>query len=207
MAITTYSELQSAVTQWFDDASLATAQIKECISLCEGELKADLDLLETEVYSTDTASTTSRFVALPANIISTKRVRLIDPTNTDLVYTVEFTTPDGINANYTTESVRPTHVSVNDEQFEFNSIPDKAYTVEILHSRLVPLGDAQTTNEVFPDFANCYLYGALKHAALWAKEDPSLYEKEYALFVKKVKNKNKRKKYPSPLRARARYGK
>lgn len=206
MSITTYAELQTAITNWFDDADLATARIQECITLCEGDLQADVDLIETEVRANATCSTTSRYLALPANYISGKRFRLIDPSDSSLVYFVDFTTPNGINNKYTTSQVLPEYVSVNDGQFEFNSIPDKAYTAQYLYSRLVPLSGSNTTNELMPSFMNAYLFGTLKYASIFSKEDPTGYEAEYNKFVKKIQAKNKRKKYPSPLRARSRYG-
>lgn len=205
MAITTYTELQTALSNWFDDSGIAVAQYQECITLCEGDLKADTDLIETEVRATASLSTSSRYLSLPANYISGKRMRLIDPDDTDLVYQITFTTPKGIEGVYTTESFRPTVVSVSDGQFEFNSIPDKTYTSEFLYSRIAALSGSNATNEVFPNFLNAYLFGSLKYAAIYAKEDPLVYERQYEIFIDKIMMKNKRKKYPSPLKARSRY--
>ena len=204
MAITNYSELNTSIVNFMDDSDLS-AYIPDFISLAESEIKADLELIETSTIATASTSTTDQYVALPDYFSSPIRLHI---NYNDEIYEVKFTTPDGLNRKFTSNAQRPTYVSVVDGQLEFNCVSDQAYEIELLYHKLTSIdGTTNTTNEVFPLYLNCYLYGALKHGAIFVKEDSSIYERQYEIFIEKIKLKNRRKKYPAPLRATTRYSK
>jgi len=200
---TNYTELKTSIADFLDDAEL-TSYIPDFIRLAEAEIKADLDLIETESIITDSTSTTDHYLSLPTYFSSPIRMHI---NYSGEQYPVKFTTPEGLNDRYTTAEQMPRYVSLVDGQFEFNAISDQAYEVEILYNKLTTLDGTSLTNEIFPTFLNCYLYGALKHGAIFIKEDESTYERQYEIFIGKISKKNRKKKHPRPLRATTRYSK
>lgn len=208
MALADYNDLTTEIANWVD---MPTSQLTEAdyITLAEADIKADLDLFETQGIETADLSTSSHYLALPDYFSSPIRmhINVTDSNGNVTQYPVTFTTADGLNKFYTTNTERPRYVAVIDGQFEFNCTPDDTYEVELLFNKLTTLDGTTLTNEIFPTFLNCYLYGALKHAAIYLKDDHTEYERQYEIFIKKIIKKNKRKKFPHPLRPNTRYSK
>ena len=207
--ITQYSELKTEIANYIDYDSL-TADIPLFIQLAETEIKSDLDLVDSQAIATADTSTSSQYLALPSYFSSSIRmhINVTDSNGNVEQYPVTFTTAEGLNSYYTSTAQRPRYVAIVDGQLEFNCVPDDAYEIEFLYNKLTSLdGTTNTTNELFPTFLNCYLYGALKHAALFVQEDETNYERQYEVFIKKIKRQNKKKKFPAPLRPNTRYSK
>jgi len=201
--ITNYTELNTEIANVLDYSSL-TADIPLFIQLAETEIKADLDLIESQAIATASTSTTSQYLALPTYYANPIRAHI---NYSDEQYSITFTTAEGLNKRWTSSNRMPKYVAVVDGQLEFDCVPDQAYEVEFLYNKLTTLDATSLTNEIFPTFLNCYLYGALKHAAIFIKDDHTIYQGQYEYFVNKIKNKNKKKKYPAPLRPNTRYSK
>jgi len=207
--IANYSDLNTEIANFIDIGSM-TADIPLFIQLAEGEIKSDLDLVETQAIATANTSITSQMLSLPLYFSSPVRlhINVTDANGAISKYPVKFTTPDGLSSHYSSTAQRPRYAAVVDGQLQFNCISDVVYETEFLYNKLTSLdGTTNTTNEIFPIFLNCYLYGALKHAAIFSQEDSDIYERQYDIFIAKIKKKNKKKKYPGPLRANTRYSK
>ena len=86
MAISNYSELQTAVANWLDRDDLA-ARIPEFITLCEARFNRSLRIraMETLDISVDTVSGTST-VALPTGYVQMRDINLITSPITQLQY-------------------------------------------------------------------------------------------------------------------------
>ncbi len=75
MAITTYSELQSAVADWLNRSDL-TARIPDFITLAETRINRDLRAREQQVIAT--ANVDTPFFAIPGDFLEFKSFRIAD---------------------------------------------------------------------------------------------------------------------------------
>lgn len=199
MSIATYAELQTAIINFMDDASI-TSYVPDFITLAATDIKNDPDISFTsmEVRTQATTSTTDQYLALPTGFLNIKRMHLV----TSPQHNINIVPMSVLNEYYTSSTGKPDYAAIVDGQFEFNRICDSAYTVEIICDVITDLSDAQTTNEIFPEYPNLYLYASLIHAAIFVKEDPSIYGKIYEGAVSKYSLKDERKRYAAPLRQR-----
>lgn len=199
MSITTYAELQTTIAGFLDDSSL-TSEIPDFITLGATDIKnnPDVSFVSIEKRSTADTSTTSQYLALPIGFLNIKRMHL----NTSPQHNIRVVPVSVLNDYYTSSPGKPDFVSVVDGQFEFNRVPDSAYEVEIIHDVITDLSDSNTTNEIFPEYPNLYLYAALVHASIYVKEDPSVYERQYDKAVALYSMKDTQKRYAAPLRQR-----
>lgn len=183
MAITTYSELQTAIQNWLDDMSIS-AYATDFITLGESRIKRDLRVRQMETRTTDTLSEASRYLSLPAGFVANQRLHL----QTTPIHELKYVSKDQITQYFQSAAGKPNFYTIIGTQFEFNRIPDSAYTIEIGHYKLTSLSDSDTTNEIFPEFADLYLYASLAEAAEFNMSDENrVWETKYEIGLKKAK--------------------
>lgn len=160
MAITNYSELQSAIRSWgarSDTTTVSNAQIEECIALCEDRLETLLPVREAVDFETLTGTIDSR-VLTPANGFVEARAlymttfggsheRLTPFTKGVVPYDLTAGVPDG----WTTVG----------QTIELNKPCDQAHTFEFL--RRVKIYDLANTdpNWVLTNHPGVYLAGSM----------------------------------------------
>lgn len=162
MAITTYSELQTAIANWIGDSSFSTDRAKELIALAEAEINDEIRTLEMETRAT--LSISAEYSALPDDFGGLRsRPKL---TSTEPAYYLEYYTPSQIDTvNLSSETGRPRVYTIVDESLRVRPSPDTAYTTEISYFLKVPsLSDSTTTNWLLTSRPHIYLYGALAQA-------------------------------------------
>lgn len=162
--ISTYSELQTAITNWLN-RDPGTDRVKEFIELAESRFRRVLKDLNNEVRS-QALVPAGGFVALPdgynglrdAYVPGTpkKPLTIIPPTQM---------------TDWGDLSGQPWFITVTDGQFRFS--PDlSGETVEVIYFRkLISLSDAAPTNYLIDDYNDVYLAGSLIHAKGYLKED------------------------------------
>lgn len=167
MAINTYATLKDSIVSWSKNSgSQVLARVDDFIDLAEADIWERLRIRDMEVNSTLTASTASRFLALPTGYLSMRRVSIVSGAER---YELESTTPDSMKV--VSGSGRPRFFTVT-SQIEFDRTPDFAYSVEVQHfASLTALSGSNTTNAVLTRFPMIYLYGSLFHYANWAMND------------------------------------
>lgn len=179
MSITNYSELQTSVANWLHRSDL-TAQIPDFIAIAESALSRDLDCKEMETKTTLTTTSGSATVALPVDLVETRRLMVTGTYNTVLKYL----TPDELAQDYGDNSTGlPCVFTVIGGALELAKIPDSAYTMELTYRQQIPaLSDASTTNWLLTRWPDAYLYGALLAAQPYIIGDARLpvFEKKYA---------------------------
>jgi hypothetical protein len=168
MAITNYSELKIAVIEWSkrDDID---QKVDDFIALAESFMLSNptesLRLREQEVRSTANTVASDRYLQLPTDFISMRKLTVIDDTTR---YQLRYETPSQLNVkDY--EGV-PQSFTVT-SQLEFDRAPDQVYVVEMQYmSEFYPLTPANTTNIVLTESPNIYLFGCLAMAARYAQD-------------------------------------
>ena len=169
MAISTYSELQTAVANWLDRDDL-TDRIPEFITLCEARFNRSLRIraMETLDISVDTVSGTST-VALPTGYVQMRDISLITSPITQLQYL----TPEIMNRlNASSRTGKPETYTIIANNILFGPTPDAVYDISMLYYKTF---DALTalapTNWVITNAPDVYLYGALLEAEPFLMND------------------------------------
>ena len=169
MAISNYSELQTAVANWLDRDDLA-ARIPEFIALCEARFNRSLRIraMETLDISVDTVSGTST-VALPTGYVQMRDISLITSPITQLQYL----TPEIMNRlNAGSFTGKPETYTIIANNILFGPTPDSAYDISMLYYKTFdPLTALAPTNWVITNAPDVYLYGALLEAEPFLMND------------------------------------
>jgi hypothetical protein len=166
MAISTYAELQTAVSNWLDRSDL-TSRIPEFITLAEGRIGRKLRIREMETESDVSLVAGTRTAAVPTGFREVRRVRL----DTTPVRELQYISPQDYWARYmSTNTDKPQVFTVEGTNMVFGPIPDAAYTAKVLHYKAF---DALSTgtNAVFLANPDLYLYGSLLAAEPFLKND------------------------------------
>ena len=137
-----------------------------------------------ETRSTATLSTTSRFLQLPDNFLEARRAELEYSTS---IFPLTFVPASDLRE--VPFPGRPSEFTVT-SQYEFNCIPDVAYTMEVQHyAKQTAISSSNTTNDILTNFPSIYLYGCLAHLYQWASniEKAAAYND---LFLNSIKSAN-----------------
>lgn len=167
MPISTYSELQSAISDWLNREDLA-AVIPSFISLAEADISRTLRDYRMEKRSSATLE--AQYSALPADWVETVRLQLTGSTSRlELV-------SDGALADMRAARAdaggKPTHYAHTAGGLELFPTPDASYEAELVYISKVPaLSVGAPTNWLLSAAPDVYLYGALTQSAPYLKDD------------------------------------
>jgi len=166
MAISTYAELQTAVSNWLDRSDLSS-RVPEFISLAESRIARKLRIREMETESDVSIVAGTRTAALPTGFREVRRVYLNTNPITDLEY---MASPDYWKRYASTNTGKPVVFTIEGSNLVFGPIPDAAYTAKVLHYKAL---DALATSAhgVFTANPDVYLYGSLLAAEPFLKND------------------------------------
>lgn len=166
MAITNYSELQSAVASWLDRSDL-TARIPEFIALAESRIARKLRIREMETESDVTLVAGTRTAAVPTGFREVRRVYL----NTSPITDLEYMSPQDYWGRYaSTNTGKPVVFTVEGTNLVFGPIPDSGYTAKVLHYKALD-ALSSSAHGVFTANPDVYLYGSLVAAEPFLKND------------------------------------
>lgn len=168
MAITTYSELQTAIANWLDRSDL-TDRIPEFISLAEARFVRKLNHWRMEGRSTANTVAGQRTLQLPTDFISMRNLKI----NTSTVRTLEYMSPS-VLYNYSSSQGTPKYYTVQGNQLAFEPIPDSVYEIEMDYVSFDKLSDSNTTNWLLTNFPDAYLYGSLVQGEAYILNDPRI---------------------------------
>ena len=157
MAITTYSELQSAVTARLIIDYGATL-IQEFIALGEAMLNRRLRIREMETSADLTLVAGTRTVALPTRYVEMRRIYL----DGSPVRKLNFIPATDFWLRYmATETSKPAAYTIEADNIVFGPTPDTAYTGKMLYyQKFAALSDAAPTNNLLTNHPDVYLYAA-----------------------------------------------
>lgn len=179
MAITTYSELKSAVADWLNRDDLTSA-IPNFITMAEAQMNRQIR--HRKMVTRATATLDTPYFAVPSDWKETIRFQL----NTNPVTPLVFVTPEQLTEDSQMYSAanQPMFYTTIGQQFEVLPQPDGSYEAELLYYAKIPsLSDAAPTNWLLTESPDIYLYATLIQSSPYLKEDErtaiwtSLYEK------------------------------
>lgn len=179
MAISTYSDLKSAITAWFMGRSDIADAADDMIDLTEGVINQTLRCREMETVTDLTPS--SNVCTLPSDYIEYKRVVELASIRRPLEYLTEV----GADDLYPTRTAGlACHFMIIGNNL--TALPLSSNDIELTYYQAVPaLSDDNTTNWLLTRSPNIYLHGCLMHAAEFVK-DTEEGVKEGALFARYI---------------------
>jgi len=184
MAITSYSELKSAIQNWAARSDTTfTDRIDEFIDLCEdrihygsgeeGQPYYSEPLRVRGMITSSDLAINAQSVSQPTGLLELIRIYLSTDPKVDLTYM----TPDrfwSANINAVSTTGKPISYTIEGENFVFGPSPDATYTGKLLYyKKLDALSVSNTTNWLITNTPAIYLYGSLLEYAIWEQDNES----------------------------------
>ena len=168
MAISNYSELQTAVANWLDRDDL-TDRIPEFIALAEARFNRVLRLRSMEAkYTADTVAG-QRNLALPTSYIQMRNFQV----NTSPLTTLSYVTPEIYDRLWGgSTSGTPKFYTILANEVSFGPIPGSVMEVEMLfYKKFENLSGSVATNWLITNAPDIYLYGSMLEAEPFIMND------------------------------------
>ena len=169
MAISTYSELNTAVANWLDRDDL-TDRIPEFIALCEARFNRLLRIRAMEYKQTASTVAGQRNLALPTGFIQMRNLQM----NASPIVPMQYVTPEIYDRLYgSTSSGTPEMYTIIADEIQLGPIPASVQTIEMLfYKKFDALTAVATTNWMITNAPDVYLYGCLLEAEPFIMNDP-----------------------------------
>lgn len=203
MAISTYSELKTAVADWLNRADL-TAAIPNFIQLAEA--KFNRELRTRQQVKRAYATLTGQYIQIPTDWLEAINLQL----NVTPVRVLDFVTldqADRIRANRYGETNADAYTIVGDQ---LEVVPPVGTNTEIdmtYYMKVPSLSDGSPTNWLLTAWPDLYLYATLVHAAPYLREDErvGVWKGMADQLLEEIRLSDERVKHSGgPLRARVR---
>ena len=168
MAISTYSELTTAVANWLDRDDL-TLRIPEFIALAEAKFNRTLRLRSMEAKYTANTVAGQRNLALPTGYIQMRNFQV----NSNPLTTLSYVTPEIYDRLWggSTSGI-PKFYTILANEVSFGPIPATVMEVEMLfYKNFTNLSASVATNWLITNAPDAYLYGAMMQAEPFIMND------------------------------------
>lgn len=174
MAISSYSELVTAVTNWLARDDLED-RIPEFIKLAEAKFNRTLlhPLMEKRSTATvDIDSDEPEFVSLPGDFQSMRRVRLSTVAGKPRLEFMAQSQLEDYRYSIDNVSGQPTYYTIMGSELELAATPNEEYGLEMVYrANLSALSEVNTTNWLLSLAPDAYLYGALLESTPYIGDD------------------------------------
>lgn len=184
MAISTYSELKTAVATWAKRTDL-TNLIPDFITLAEARINRTLDPTGTETEATLATVAASRFVALPTGMMNPVACWIEDTERRELFKRL----PDALNVE--DDSGYPDYWAIDGSNIAFERPCQDVWPLYLRYQAPFALSDASPTNYVLTRYPDLYLWAAMVEVAAYT-EDPqsaAMYEGRYSVALQQALNR------------------
>ena len=204
MAISTYSELQTAVSNWLA-GQVDSDRIVEFIALAEAEMSRVLYDNSAEKRAQTSTTADEARVSLPSDCRKVRVLRIADTSDGALAYMA----PAVFDRLSTTGTGKPSIYTIEANALRLSPVPDDEYTLEIIYQQGVEaLSDANTSNDILTRHPDAYLHGALMQGFDYLMDEARA-DKSRARFnalLTEIALEAERTRFgPSPLQRRSSY--
>ena len=164
MAITNYTELQTALSNWLARSDL-TSRIPEFIALGEALLNREIKHPEMVTEATVSTSTSTRYAALPTGFLELQS--LIDTYGDPLV---QVSSEEAKSASVGAGTGLPAFFAIS-SQFEFDCVSNQVYSLTCFYRKKLSIAN-DSTNWLLTKYPDAYLYASLLQAQPFLRNDP-----------------------------------
>lgn len=210
MAISTYTELKTAVLEWSARSDLSSTIQDEVIDMAESLFKTapedrnspmmgGLRVNKSATTGTLTSGTTA--LTLPSDYLEMDRLRITGANG----YVLDYGTPDTIGRISESGSGAPKNFGIN-ANIEFELPADSAYSYELQYWPSLPaLGASQTTNWLLTNYPHVYLHACLYYVGVYTRDDEMMttnkaWYREAAYTVNKAYRRGRQTRGPISTR-------
>ena len=166
MALSTYDELKTSISNWADRADLS-GFIPDFIALCEARYNRELRLRSMEQKQHATTVSGQANYALPTDYLQMREFRL----NTNPTVSLRYVSPKIYEA-WNLGSGEPSFYTIIANEIRLGPAPDGAYDMEMLFWQKFPsLSTTTTTNWMLANSPDIYLYGSLMEMEPFIQND------------------------------------
>lgn len=187
-----YTQLLAAIADLIHRSDLSSA-IPGFVTITEAKLNRHLRVRQMETVLAETPIA-SNVITLASDIADVKSLWLPGYEGTPL----KRQSLDAVVAA-TTQGVATLYARRGVSDLYFNGTGS---VQGVLYQKIPALSDSNLTNWLLDDHPDVYLYGAVVEAAIYIKDDPTIYEARYQAALNEVASNEQR--YTGPLVARAR---
>jgi len=168
MAITNYSQLQTAVANWLDRDDLID-RIPEFIALAEARFNRVLRLRSMETKQTASTVASQRNYNLPTNYIQMRNFQI----NASPIVTLSYVTPEIYDRLWGgSQGGIPSFYTIIGDEIQLGPIPGSVMTLEMLfYKRFDSLSASVATNWLLTNAPDIYLYAAMLEAEPFIMND------------------------------------
>jgi hypothetical protein len=191
MALTTYTELKTAIANFLDRDDL-TSVIPDFITLAEAQMNRDIRHWKMEKRSSGQQSSGDAYMQIPADWLETIRFHVTD-NNTSPLDLISRKALEDKRYGALNVSGTPRYYTHADSQFELYPTPSATTNVELLYfAKIDALSGSNADNWLLLDSPDVYLYGALIHSAPYLAEDErvGVWAQMYASAVTQLNDKS-----------------
>jgi hypothetical protein len=199
VTIATYTDLQTAITDWLHRTDGAFAvRVPDFIRLAEARINRLLNLSTMEIEVSMSMSLGSRFVALPADFntpITLWMTNYIPRQSLSMCIPSELPVRDNTSA-------RPQYYAIDGPNLAFETLGDQAYPFTFRYTQSLNLSNAVPVNKILQEAPDVYLYGALLETTTYTKdlEAQQEYGALFNLAIEQTNTNQNRNKSLAPLR-------
>lgn len=168
MAISTYTELKSAVADWLNRDDLA-AVVPTFIALAETSMERALRTRKMLVRANATIDT--QYSAVPSDFLEIRSMKITSSSPIQPMYAQTIEAMDDLDAK-NPGTGKPVYFCVVGNQIRVHPAPSGNYTAELAYySTINKLSASVASNWILASHPDAYLYGALLQAAPYLKDD------------------------------------
>ena len=195
MAITNYTNLQTAIANWLNRDDL-TAVIPSFIQLAEGQFNRDIRHWKMEARATGQQSSGDEYMQVPADWMETIRFN-VQGGGTSPLNLISRAAMSDKRAERLDAVGRPEFYCHADSQFQLFPTPDDDYDMELLYITKIPSLLSNSTNWLLEYAPDIYLYGSLIHSAPYLQEDPRIgsWAQLYSAAVMRLNEESEKARY------------
>lgn len=182
MAISTYSELKTAVANWLDRTDL-TSRIPEFIALAEADIRIDVRCRAMEALAS--SALTGETLAFPTRYLEARRLVV----NGDVL---TYVSPEVYAQMSDASMTQDVYTVIGESFYILTGASGDTYTLLYWASFAAFSADADT-NWLLTNAPGVYLFGTLKHAALYeqAAGDVNTFAAQYMDAVGRLASREK----------------
>lgn len=202
MAISNYSELQTAIANWIDRDDL-TDRIKEFIALGEARIYRDLKI-EAMNKGDTIAIASNGSIALPSDYIHLRNATVLLSGGEGQA--LEYVTFDTLARKFpSSDTGIPLYIARSTSGLTVGPLPDGTYNVTLrYYARLPALSDSNTTNWFTDNAPDILLWASLVESTAYTQDDERLpvWESKYQQVKFEIqKEDNKARRSSAPVRS------
>ena len=205
MALSSYSELTTAIANWLNRSDLTSEISEDFVVLTEADFNSKLRIRKMVAQTTITID--SETESIPSDFLQVRDFYIL---NGGTKYFLKYITPaqmDQIKGG--SSSGQPSTYTILGDTFRFAPTPSSAYTGYLnYYQRFSALSDSNTSNFILTNHPAIYLYGSLYHAANFlGGVDPQRlqqWQRMYETAMERLERNDREDQYGSaPLQQRS----